>query len=69
MSVSAAGRVLGSRTITMKNLSFDFLLPVPQGLGGRREVAAEIEVSRTYKEPEGGRELGLLFGRIGWEQR
>jgi hypothetical protein len=32
-------------------------------------VAVEIEVSRTYKEPAGGRDLGLQFGQIGWAQR
>jgi hypothetical protein len=69
VKVMAGGLDLGGGTISMKNLSFEFLLRVPEALRGRPEVAVEIEVSRTYKEPQGWRELGLQFGQIGWALR
>lgn len=67
--VWAGGLEMGGGTITAKNLSFEFLFASPEALRGRSEVAVEIEVSRTYKEPGGWRELGLHFGQIGWAQR
>lgn len=68
VTILAAGEVLGRGRITLNNLSFDFLLPVNQRLRELAEVAIEIEVSRTYREPQGWRDLGLQFGQIGWVQ-
>ncbi len=67
--VSVDGARIGQGNITEQNLSFDFRLPAPPGLAQRSAVVVEIEVSRTYREPGGARELGLSFGHIGWAPR
>lgn len=69
VTASVGGQNLGRGIITRQNLSFEFLMTTPKWLRGQPEVAVEIEVSRTYKEPQGWRELGLQFGQIGWAQR
>ncbi len=66
VTVTANGAKIGQGNITIRNLSFDFRLGVPPGLRQQTAVVVEIEVSRTYSEPVGLRELGLSFGHVGW---
>lgn len=69
LTVTAGGMALGEGIITLENLSFEFLFPIPPGLKGKPVVKIEIECSRTYLEPASKRELGVTFGQIGWLAR
>jgi hypothetical protein len=66
VTVTADGIALGQARITAANLSFEFFMPAPAALAGKPLTVIEIEVSKTYREPGGPRELGLSFGQIGW---
>jgi hypothetical protein len=67
--VTGGGITRGKGIITIENLSFEFLFPIPPGLKGKPVVKIEIECSRTYLEPASKRELGVTFGQIGWLAR
>jgi hypothetical protein len=54
-------KVIGSQEITGVG-GFQMEAPLPALAAGSTEVEIEIEVSRTVRPPEDGRDLGLAFG-------
>lgn len=62
VTVTVNGSTLPSAII--RNSSFDLDLPLPPELVGKPEVQIGLAVSRTFRPPGEGRELGLAFGTI-----
>lgn len=44
---------------------FELMLPLPDSLARKPEIAVTLDVNRTIRPPGDGRELGLAFGEIG----
>lgn len=65
LTVRADGRQLGELEITRLNSTFESTFSLPKDLLGRSEILVELSVDRTATLPGDGRELGLVFGRIG----
>jgi hypothetical protein len=58
--VSADGSNLGSRRVGEGSFALEYALPAAAASRGSVEIA--VEVSRTIRPPEDGRDLGLAFG-------
>ncbi|WP_321472393.1 hypothetical protein [uncultured Paludibaculum sp.] len=65
LSVKVDGLPVGDASITAANDSFECGFDLPPAVVGRPQITVRIEVTRTIREPENGRELGVVFGRIG----
>lgn len=68
LSVSVDGIPLGSTEIGNPAGDFERQFLVPPSVAGRDNVQVAISVDHVLHEP-GGRELGLVFGSIGFEPR
>jgi hypothetical protein len=66
LSVSVDGIPLTGTQIGSPETSFRRLFDVPPSLLGRRSVEVSISVDRVLHDA-GGRELGLVFGTVGFE--
>jgi hypothetical protein len=67
VSVSVDGIPLPGTEIGSPESDFRRLFDVPPSLVGKQSVEISIAVDRVLHE-DGGRELGLIFGAIGFEQ-
>jgi hypothetical protein len=67
LSVTVDGIPLASAEIGNPELHFRRLFVMPPSLAGRDSVEVAISVDRVFHE-EGGRELGLVFGTVAFEQ-
>ena len=65
LTVKADGITLGELQITRLNSSFETTFALPKELLGRSGILVELSVDRTVTTPGDGREMGLVFGRIG----
>ncbi|MGJ5815791.1 hypothetical protein [Paludibaculum fermentans] len=65
LRVLVDGQPVGEATVTSANDSFEYTFDLPAALTGRPEMVVRIESARTVKPPDDGRELGVVFGRIG----
>jgi hypothetical protein len=61
LTFRAGGVKIGSRVIKEPDAPFSLELPLPAGLMGQNEIQLRIEVSKTYRPPGDGRELGMAF--------
>ncbi len=68
LSVSVDGQRVGSGEVTRAHNSFEFSFPLPSGLKGSSPLKVVLAVDRVVVPPNDGRELGLVFGRIGLKQ-
>lgn len=64
LSISVNKLAVGWVTVTRLKSQFEAELPLPESLLGLESMEVELRLNRTVREPGGGRELGLVFGRF-----
>ncbi|HSL02034.1 MAG TPA: hypothetical protein VK901_00665, partial [Nitrospiraceae bacterium] len=65
LTVKADGVTLGTLEISHLNSTFETTFPLPKSVLGKGGMLVELLVDRTVTLAGDGRELGLVFGKIG----
>ncbi|MEO8025108.1 MAG: hypothetical protein ABI823_01460 [Bryobacteraceae bacterium] len=64
LTVRVNGAVMGVQVLTKANAMLGIAFLLPPGIAGQKEIAIQLEVSRTFRPPNDARDLGIILSRI-----